>query len=383
MRVTASKLGLLAKCGWFARPEVRVPWEESGPAALFGTTGHALIESAITGAPAPAIPEAVDAPRVLAAVDQWRKWWAGGDGWNAEMRLAYDTATGRARELPRGSHRDYSSATSSEIVGTADAVAVGDDCVIVWDWKLGRPENVDAAEENRQLSFLGLAAARLFRRPKARVGLSFVSTSGVTEDVHELDAFDLEQVEYDLRQDVARIPAAEPAPGDHCKWCPARAVCPAGPQALATVGPERRLPIVGTAAELRSPEHAAYQLAALYAVKAYINAAWDAVRRYADEHDGIPLGDGKKWARVEGRRESLDLSTQQAVEALKSALGEHWQKAVDLSTSKTAIKEAARAVAQVTNRKIVDVEREAIQALRAVGAVKVTTTNTYEETASS
>jgi hypothetical protein len=143
---------------------------------------------------------------------------------------------------------------------------------------------------------------------------------------------------------------------------------------------ERRLPIVGSASAIESMDHARYQYLTLRAAKAAIDQAWEAVRIYADQNDGIELGDGRRYVKIEKTRETIDLEGPQHVAAMKAVLGDDATLAIEVSTSKTAIKDAARAAAKRTGDKIASLERKTLDALRAAGAVKTSTSTTYEET---
>ena len=73
------------------------------------------------------------------------------------------------------------------------------------------------------------------------------------------------------------------------------------------------------------------------------------------------------------------IETPAQIAALKAALGEDWEAAVSIDTSKTAIRAAAKLAAERRGGKIAPIERATLEALRAVGAVQTKTTKTYEE----
>jgi CRISPR/Cas system-associated exonuclease Cas4 (RecB family) len=368
-----------------------VPWEQtSGPAALHGTAVHAAIEADVRGcARHPAIDQ-----RAARTADAFREWWpnfAGETKWFAEPGFVFDLATSTTRFLGEGTKREaYANVGEHEVGMTADLVTLNrDDELIVYDVKTGRSQNVDPAESNTQLMTLALAARRQFPSALAvRAGLLFVSPFGVSVDEHTFDHFDLDAYEAELLALSRGIATSEPQPGKHCNYCPASHVCPATTGALAQMAPpasldteRRRLPIVTSAGAIESMAHARHQYLTLRAAKAAVDRAWAAMLMWADNHGGIDLGDGRSYMKTEKTRESISLDDRVALDALRAELGAHWELAVTLDTSKSAIKEAAREVARTSGEKIATIERRVLTALRGVGAVKTSTSTTYDEVA--
>src|SRR5215471_4720463 len=119
----------------------------------------------------------------------------------AEVALAFDARTGKARELHRKGDRYYSQATATEICGTADVVALVDDEVVkVIDYKSGY-KTLPAPEANWQFRFLGLAAARAYDRTHALVEMIRIGSDGFPYPIRgELDLWALAETAEELRE---------------------------------------------------------------------------------------------------------------------------------------------------------------------------------------
>lgn len=381
MRVTVSKIGALTLCQWWARPEAQWVWTPSGPAAEFGTKVHEAVANYIASGKSGQVPDSAVFSTAHTVIEWWETLRAEReyDHWHAEPAYVLDLA-GRARHVGDNIGRKYPRLSDTEIAGSADIVGLSDSAAVVIDVKTGRPENVDPAAENAQLATLALAVHLAHGVDTVRTVLAFPTSAGVVTDEHTLDAYDLANWHAELVALADKIPASVPQPSKKsCQYCPAKASCPAMTEALATVAPSRRLPVVMDARAITSPEHAADQYRALRAAKTAIDAAWSALRQYVDEHGPVNLGDGLAYGSKQTRRESIDLSTRAAIGALQNELGDAWALAVSAETTKTAIKSAAKEAAKVTGESGAAVERRTLEALRQVGAVKTSTTTTYDE----
>jgi hypothetical protein len=380
VRVTGSGLSRLKKCQYVGRDDV--PWIESAPgaAAEHGSEVHELIAAPFLGR------NVGGSSRATIVARSFLAWFDGEfgsrEGWIAEPAYVLDVERGEARFLGCNIAREYGERLPSEYAMSADLVRIDGDEAIVIDVKTGRRENVEAAEINTQIASIGVALRRLHGVSRVRGILAFVNGFGVSIDEVTLHALDLDAHEQELHDLAKATPTAEPNPGKHCQWCPAVSACPATNGAIVQLTPknERRLPIVGSASAIESMDHARYQYLTLRAAKAAIDQAWEAVRIYADQNDGIELGDGRRYVKIEKTRETIDLEGPQHVAAMKAVLGDDATLAIEVSTSKTAIKDAARAAAKRTGDKIASLERKTLDALRAAGAVKTSTSTTYEET---
>src|SRR5690606_5564131 len=89
-------------------------------------------------------------------------------GLAAEVAIAIDVQTGKARELGRGNGRCYETVRETEIPMTLDLLGANDDAVMVGDYKSGYSD-VPPAVENGQLRTNAVAAARLIGRDTAVV----------------------------------------------------------------------------------------------------------------------------------------------------------------------------------------------------------------------
>lgn len=249
MRVTASKVGLLAHCQWWARPEAK--WEYTTSAAADrGTRFHDAIARYTESREREEVAEDIREEYEHACA------WVDSLGvapdpsrLRVETAFAWDAAHDAAEII--GGDRDYSRA-NGRLCGTADLTLVTTAygkpiAVTVWDWKTG-----DGSGAGPQLRALGLMAARAYGVEQATVAALEVRKSGVTEVAREdLDAFALAGVAGELAEQLAAIEDAEPQPGSHCGelYCPARLHCPLGTTAIAQV-----VDVIPAEAIVRRPE---------------------------------------------------------------------------------------------------------------------------------
>ncbi len=300
MRVTASKVGLLAYCQAFARPEMQ--WDNrSSAAAERGTRFHKAI--ALYIACEPGVPLKVEDD--IAEEFQQAKLWLASLGiarssLSAEIAFAWDADIDTATIIEQASDRDYS-AGKGRLCGTADVVLVvtadgKPTTVMVWDWKTGSGESAGP-----QLRALGLMAARAFGVQSATVAALEVRASGVTEVAREeLDAFALAGVAGELAEQTAAIATADPMPGSHCGelYCPARLSCPLGTTATAEVVDLIPAESLVRRADFRisdpikTAEHAIWSLDVLRLMGAWIDAKKDEIKA------AVPEGG---WAAEDGR----------------------------------------------------------------------------------
>ena len=378
-RISGSRVGLAMLCGYSARTDVPQPPRVQSEAGEKGTSEHALIENTIrTGEETPQSPTHAT----------WlAEWWprARGEGWRTEVAFAVNPKTGEAIELSGKGHRDYSQCPAGWVPLTLDALLVDRKGGVAYirDWKTGYEPSWEPAATNPQLLTGALAVAGVYGVSRVEVGIVHVTADRYHEDAADVDVLDLEDWRATLDAVVERVAHAEPSPGPHCraKWCDHYGrTCPATAQALVEALPEKpRLPVVVDAASIQGPEHASYLYQLARAAKARLDAIWEALRVYSDEHGGIPAGEGLVWKRGETRRETIDLSTRAAVDALKRELGDAWAQAVTVETSKSAIKIAAGTIKAQTGETIAAVEARTLAALREVGAVQTKASATYDE----
>jgi hypothetical protein len=316
IRPTASKLALLEACAFPFRPELDIVEEPVGVGALTGTGLHLLIDAAIEEKPEPAIPDGADAEAVQQMFAMWKAWWATFAGtlwWRAEVPVAIDLETGRGRILPSKGHRDYSDASPTEIPGTADVVGLDGDMLHVGDWKSGHPDYLEEAITSRQLLGLVLPLYRSVPGVKrARAFIAHVAPDGVRIDSAIFDELDLDAGEAELREQVAAIPTSTPAPGAHCRWCPARALCPESERGLAALVEET--PAAALAAILRGQEITADRAALAARALPLLDELGGRVRKMltaeAKKRGGsILIGKGRALKVISFPRESISKSS--------------------------------------------------------------------------
>lgn len=231
-RLTLSRAALAAICDHWLQPSIELPADDTSAEAGLGLEVHAAAAAVIEGLEGPALSE-----RAAKYHSAWlAQWWRprAGQGWRAEIAYALHPASGEAIEIKLEAPRAYPDLGPGWLFGTADAVLVTDDRVVVVDWKTGR--HVPAAAGNTQLAGLGLAASIVNRRRQADVAIVGVAPGGITTDPHPLDSIDLEGWREHLTELVTRSPLIDPNPGPHCSalFCPARRVC-AGPNTPSAV----------------------------------------------------------------------------------------------------------------------------------------------------
>jgi hypothetical protein len=221
------------------------------------------------------------------------------NGGDREVALAWDHATDKARVVNTKGHRDYSSQSPTEFVGTADYVGRDGNRVVVLDWKTGH-RYLGPARDSWQLRMLALAAARLAGVEQADVAYFFLREDGtVVPTWATFDAFDLADIADELFALAARLRSAEAtttyAEGDHCDYCPAWMSCPAKVALARAIGTGEAV-VELDALEQQVEEMTAAQLGAVVLkVERVIDLAErvkDMARRRAAMAD-VPLGDGR------------------------------------------------------------------------------------------
>lgn len=387
--ISASKLDLAKQCAWWARPDVpRAPYVPS-KAADEGTALHAEVEAFLR--------DGVAGTSELFAV--WRaQWWSGVPQtsdvvqWLPELQVAMGPPAAGKAQLghPGRTGRDYRWIPRGWVSGTADAVRVyehdGERIVHVVDWKTGRADYVTPIAANGQMRFLAAALASALGATRATIELAFVHLEGVQTERAELDVFDLADIRAELRELLDRVPDAEPSPGPWCrgKFCGAYGTtCPAttaSARALVEV-PAAPFAVALTVEDIESDAHATWLYHSARQAQARMGAIWEALRQRASIHP-IPVSEGRVYALRESQRETIDATVSGAVDVLRRHLGERWESAVKYQTSKAAISSAvSEAKAAGADVKVGALSAAILEDLRAVGAVKVTTSSTADERA--
>lgn len=312
MRVTASKVGLLSCCQWFAREDATWDPYRSSPAAERGTRFHkAIAEYVDTGE----MPEVEDDIRdELAHACAWVLSY-GRELLRAEVKYAWDPSTDAAEELSSVGDRDYSQA-AGRLAGTADIVSVSKAmrAGYVADWKTG-----DGSGAGPQLRALGLMLARVHGLDSVTVAALEVRASGVTEVAREeLDAFALAGVAGELAEQLAAIESAEPQPGSHCGelYCPARLSCPVGTAATAEVA--AIVPVESLTKKYRitdpiqSADQAIWTLDVMRLMGAWLDAKKDEIKALVPA-DGWATEDGRVLKDTRATIEAFDKGKAQAL----------------------------------------------------------------------
>lgn len=264
----------------------------------------------------------------------------------AEVALAYDVVTGRARELHRKGDRDYSMCTATEIPMTLDVVGlVGSEAVKVVDYKSGY-KYIEPPAVNWQFRIGGLAAARVWGRNVALVDMIRLGADGEPFSTSgELDLFGLSEVAEEARElhaDATRAAAADVEPpitiGSHCEGCASISVC--GSTALIRRDPNDLTKLAG---EL-TPEMALDAWEWLSGQEAALAAAWKVLETYA-KFNPIRLRDGRVFGPIEKHRDYLD--GRKVWHALAQLVGsdEAW-KVTKIAATKKDLEELAARLAQ-------------------------------------
>lgn len=201
-----------AGCLYPFRSDVQPPPEKENPKMRRGKAIHADIEQALIVGDDPRTPEG------RSAVEWHRN--RGDAKLLTEFCLGVSLATGETRPFP---HKDEVPPEGWMPV-IVDLVVLGD-APEVWDWKTGSP--FSSFDYTPQVRANGYAVAGYLGVDQLVSGLAYVSAEGVKAKDWMLDEFDFADQRRKLRMWSEAAPKAEPSPCSACKYCPARAVCPA------------------------------------------------------------------------------------------------------------------------------------------------------------
>jgi hypothetical protein len=322
-KITASGSGRLLQCSG----HLRLPWvRETSAAAQEGTDLHELME----------LGRHHENPRALAAWEAWQAW-KKANGWVmpswetdptdlttapapcTEVAYALDLERRTARSLASSGHRDYSSATDTEICGTADLVtqlAQG----VTWasrepttatrwavvDWKFGAvPVEADSAQMRTLAAMVMLheqaesVLAIIVQSPPE--GSATVRTKLFTRDDLMAHVEMLAESANEVREGAVQLQR-----GPECTYCPAVSSCPVqlaklsqlvAPNGIGTITPARAGEIW---IELRQ-------------AKKRLEAIEDACKELAAAEGGLPLPGGKRLTLVQRTRSSIDAKQLEAI----------------------------------------------------------------------
>lgn len=204
-------IGLTAR----SRAAGDIPEETSSVYAEEGTRAHTLLSECL-----------------LAGCEAWEKPELADD---VDMILHVDSALHAFRGLGKGEtfveQRVYPVFGREDIFGTVDFAHISDDHVLsVIDFKYGKGVAVSPFE-NEQLRFYALGLLRLKPRVShIAIGIHQPRNGGPHIKWGDyLTADELLAWGETLAEAVAQaeLPTAPLSPGDHCRWCPAKVMCPA------------------------------------------------------------------------------------------------------------------------------------------------------------
>lgn len=140
--------------------------------------------------------------------------------------------------------------TKEEITfGTADLVVLGEDLLVVLDWKSGFSFKLDPHDYREQLAFYALAAMRKFGISKAVCMIGYIMPQ-------TLKSFDLTYAEaaaiVQCIIDRSRDPNKQPQPCNYCKYCRDFLTCPAVNRRLSLL--EAKFNIIPAPEDIQNPE---------------------------------------------------------------------------------------------------------------------------------
>jgi hypothetical protein len=276
--VTFSRLNILKNCTAMRT----LPWvEATGEAAGRGTRIHEGIVKRMAGEPT--MLEHGEEQCVSSAVA-----WLQEQGYdNIQHEVAYSLSPdGTVRRLLNTEHRDYGPLLEGEVPGTLDIVASKGGAYTVIDWKTGN--EVEEPAVNWQLLAGASAVARIFSLSEVEVVVAYVRSDHVYAARDTVSQLTLDNFRLRLRERMSM--SGLPAPGQHCRYCPAAAACPAQTSTLALLaaGPKWTTEYLG---ELND----SLMVEGLAGLKAAIETVESALKARARESGGIHLSDGKVW----------------------------------------------------------------------------------------
>lgn len=301
----------------------------------------------------------------------------------AEPAFALDVRSGKARLIGLNIGRDYGKTALTEIPGSADLVRVESDHVVVDDYKTGRTE-VPPPDRNLQLGFLARCATKVYGRSRAVVRIVTVFEDGGTyTQAAELDQFDLLRIERTVREAFDAVDKAardikedkQPAlrEGSHCKYCPARAGCPAKVGLIQRLTQPEVIKEEFRAALNGNTAATAYEM--VERASDVLNDLRGQLYQWAQENP-IALPDGKVFGPVEQTRE--EISGEVAHRVLKELHGDAVAlSAVELSATKASIERALRGIAG--QGQLAGIKRVALAAIAKANGITTTTKTAIKE----
>ena len=273
-QITSSRLNILKNC-----QAMRVlPWyEDVGKDAQRGTRIHEGIVKRLNGEPS--MLEQEEEQCVSSAIA-----WLNQQGYeNVQTEVAYSLSPdGTTRRILTTKHRDYGPLLPGEVPGTLDVVA---DHRAVIDWKSG--QETEEPHLNWQMLFGGAALAKVYSLDEVELILAYVRSDHVWAVRAKVPRLTLDAFRAQLHHLMTQ--EGIPMPGQHCRYCPAAAACPAQRKALATFGGSAQW-----TTEYVSELNDSLMVEQLPGLKAAVEAVEKSLKLRAGT-EGIHLSDGSIW----------------------------------------------------------------------------------------
>ena len=320
----------------------------------------------------------IDADRRVAAIATGPQS-AGGKSWIVEQgiryRPGYPDVAAFVERKPRQRFEGWFS-------GTADLVYVrANGVLVVADWKFGRKDQVEPAEENCQLLFLALAFATNLgvTGPSAavvvaRIELRFVGEDGVYVDGRDVSWGELCAFADELGALAERIDAgAAPKISHACGKCPSKAGCPAWDDLRLSIVEQNRHSSDALLAPPADAESARTMHFAAMAGADLVEQWKEWVRAYVLTCGPVPVGLGQSLKAIPNKNREL-VDTPEALDVIERIVP--GSIIVERKATMDSIKKAARASAGRDKHSTTDrvktkdaAEKEAFASLVEAGAV--------------
>ena len=323
--------------------------DEPGPASERGTAIHDYLCDRLGGglSPADALAKAPEAYRIdCAEIEHSMDKVRGGGAWHHEIALAYNVVTRQTRIIGHNIGRDYGPVAREEIPLSLDLARPG----CVGDYKTGRGHDGYAppTHRNGQLMVGAVAVWKLWGGDSVYAFLQKLD-DGCKLDEVTWDAFDLEshadRIEATARaiwhmQD-AHLRGIDPdvSEGTQCEYCPAKARCPAKVGLIRQWGNDSMSlpPLTGM-----SHDNVAVIYRRVRDVRKLTGKALGQLVDWSRANGPIDAGNGSVYGPHDVETDALNGSV--VWDVVCEVLGqEHAKEAVELSSSKAAIKRAVRA----------------------------------------
>lgn len=225
-RASGSNVADFFRCAYWARHDVELLPDDTGPAAFIGRAIDDLVTAYIDGEVLSA-KEAADRHAVdnIGAVERrwshllpWLANYIAPPFWTAQLWLVWNADIDRTRATTREALMKEGRAPL-EITAVADLIArTGPDEVTVWDVKSGKV----AGAKVEQLLTLAVAARRWFGVNTVRAGFVFAHEEKCFPIPSDFSQADLDAHAWRLEASMLEVPEAVPTPGAACRFCRAK-----------------------------------------------------------------------------------------------------------------------------------------------------------------